>query len=206
MYNLPHFKANNNAALIAFMQAHSFITLCGIDENGKPVATHIPVLLIQKEDKLFLQGHLMRKQNHTTAFENNSNVLAIFSGPNAYISASNYTQKNVASTWNYQAVHASGIIHFKDDEFLYDLLVKLTHYFEQNPNSPSLVEKMDEKYVSNHIKAIVGIEIEVTDVEHTFKLSQNHSAENRNAVIEHLQKSDNVYDNYVAKSMKDFYK
>lgn len=206
MYNLPHFKASDKNDIFTFMDAHPFITLCGVDDDGKPVATHLPVLLAQKDDQLFLQGHLMLKQNHTSAFEDNSNVLAIFCGANAYISASHYTQKNVASTWNYQAVHASGIIHFKDDDFLYKLLNQLTKRFENNQNSPSHISNIPDEYMQKNMKAIVGIEIEVTNIEHIFKLSQNIDQESRDNIINHLQKSDNVYDNYMAKTMKAFYK
>ncbi len=205
MYNLPYYKANSNDDVIAFMKANPFIILCGVDVEGKPVATHIPVMFDERDGKFFLQAHIMRKQNHATAFENNNNVLAIFSKTPAYVSASNYVAKNVGSTINYQAVHASGIIKFMDDTFLYNLLTKLTSKFENNPDSPSLVHKMDEKYVSDNMKAIVGIEIEITELQHVFKLSQNRDEESRNNIIEHLNKSKNNNDNSVADAMKEFY-
>ena len=146
MYNLPHFKAADEKEVIAFMQAHPFITLCGCDKNNQPVATHVPVLMEEREGKIFLQAHIMRNQKHTLAFEQNKNVLAIFSGSHTYVSASWYSKKNIGSTWNYQAVHAKGILEFKDDDFLHKLLTKLTAHFENNPHSAALVEKMDEGY------------------------------------------------------------
>ena len=130
MYNLPHFKANNQQEVIDFMHQHPFVVLCGVDANNKPVATHIPVLVEERDGKLFLLAHIMRKQLHTTAFENNANVLAIFSAAHSYVSATNYAEQNTASTWNYQAVHASGIINFLDEAALHNLLVKLTEKFE----------------------------------------------------------------------------
>ncbi len=69
MYNLPHFKADNQADVIAFMYAHPFITLCCVDAKGHPVATHIPVLFEEREGVLYLQAHIMRKQEHTLAME-----------------------------------------------------------------------------------------------------------------------------------------
>lgn len=90
MYNIPYFKANDDAEVLAFMKAHPFIILCGVDESGSPVATHIPVLFAEKEGKLWLRAHIMRKQDHTVAFEKNNQVLAIFHGPHTYISAKNY--------------------------------------------------------------------------------------------------------------------
>ncbi|HMC86364.1 MAG TPA: FMN-binding negative transcriptional regulator, partial [Chitinophagaceae bacterium] len=137
MYDIPYFKAGHPDDVIAFMRAHPFALICGSDINGKPVATQVPFLFMQRGDKLFLQGHFMKKQDHTNAFHHNPNALVIFSGANTYVSASWYENKQIASTWNYQAVHAEGTLRFQDAEFLYQLLTKLTETFER-PDSPSL--------------------------------------------------------------------
>ncbi len=188
MYNIPYFKAENYKEVLGFMQEHQFIILCGCDKNNQPVATHVPVLIEEREDKIFLQAHVMRKQKHTIAFEANQNVLAIFSGAHTYVSASWYEEKNIASTWNYQAVHAKGILHWKDESFLHALLTKLTDNFEANPHSPSLVSKMHEDYVQDMMKAIIAFEIEITALEHVFKLSQNRDEKSYENIIEHLQR------------------
>ena len=190
MYNLSHFKAGDEAEVTAFMHAHPFITLCGVDADGKPVATHIPVLLEQRDDRLFIQAHIMRKQDHTVAFEQNPRVLAIFSGAHTYVSASVYSNPQSASTWNYQAVHARGALRFLDDEGLHSLLTKLTDHFENNAHSPSLVGKMPDGYVTNMMKAIVAFEIEITSIEHVFKLSQNRDAKSYENIIHHLNQGD----------------
>ena len=186
MYNLPYFKASNQEEVFAFMQAHPFITLCCIDANGHPVATHIPVLFEERDGKLYLQAHIMRKQPHALALAQNPNVLAIFSGDHAYISASWYTKQNVASTWNYRAVHVKGKVNFLNDEGLYDLLVKLTNHFEGNADSPAAVKNMSEQYVKENIKAIVGFEIEVTAIDHVFKLSHNRDEASKKEIIKQL--------------------
>ena len=188
MYNLKHFKAENDLEVLAFMKAHPFVTVCGVDENNEPVATHLPVLFEEREGKIYLLAHAMRKQNHTVAFEKNTKVLAIFTSDNSYISASWYETKNVASTWNYKAVHAKGLVRFLDDKGLYEVLVKLTNYFEGATDSPSSVKHMDEKYVTDNMKAIIAFEIELTDIQHVFKLSQNRNEVDKtsisNALIE----------------------
>jgi transcriptional regulator len=125
MYNIPYFKADNYKQVFAFMHAHPFIILCGCDVDNSPVATHIPVLIEERDEKIFLKAHVMRKQKHAVAFEHNQNVLAIFSGAHTYVSASWYHKKEVASTWNYQAVHAKGTLHWKDENFLHELLTSL---------------------------------------------------------------------------------
>lgn len=190
MYDLPHFKAADQKEVIAYMQAHPFITLCGCDKNNMPVATHVPVLMEERNGKTFLQAHIMRKQKHSIAFEQNPNVLAIFSGAHTYVSASWYSTQNIGSTWNYQSVHAKGVLSFKDDNFLHNLLTRLTETFENNPHSPSLVPKMTDNYVSTMMKAIVAFEIEITAIDHVFKLSQNRDEKSYENIIEHLDKSD----------------
>lgn len=190
MYHIPYFKASDEKEVIAFMQQHPFIILCGCDAAGKPVATHIPALIEQREDKLFLLAHVMRKQDHTKAFEQNPNVLAIFYGAHTYISASWYTNPQTASTWNYQAVHAKGILRFLDNDGLHNLLTRLTEKFENNPHSPSLVQKMDDAYVANQMKAIIAFEIEVTEIQHVFKLSQNRDEKSYETIVERLSAQD----------------
>ena len=172
------------------MHAHPFITLCGCDINYHPVATHVPVLIEERNEKLILQAHVMRNQHHTRAFEHNQNVLAIFSAAHSYVSAGWYEKQNVASTWNYQAVHAKGILRWMNENFLYSLLTRLTERFENNPHSAALVQKMDDNYVRNMMKAIIAFEIEITSVEHVFKLSQNRDEKSYENVIEHLQQRD----------------
>lgn len=198
MYHLKHFKAADGGEVMAFMKAHPFITLCGIDKNNQPVATHVPVLLEERDDKLFLQAHVMRKQDHTEAFGWQPNVLAIFQGAHAYISASWYETKNVASTWNYQAVHAKGSLKFLDETDLFHLLVKLTAHFENNPDSPAQVKHMDDAYIRSNMKAIIGFEIEITELQHVFKLSQNRDKISFEQIVDQLQTGD-----YESKAVAD---
>ncbi|HXL56091.1 MAG TPA: FMN-binding negative transcriptional regulator [Chitinophagaceae bacterium] len=190
MYNVTHFKASDQKEVIDFMHAHPFIVLCGCDAEGNPVATHVPALVEERDEKIFLRAHTMRKQEHTKAFAENPNVLAIFHGAHTYVSASWYENKQVASTWNYQAVHAKGILRFKDEKALRDLLVNLTQRFENNPHSPALVQNMDDDYVTNMMKAIIAFEIEVTGIEHVFKLSQNRDEKSYENIIKHLSDQD----------------
>ena len=185
MYDIPYFKAAHHEDVLAYMKAHPFALICGSDEEGKPVATQIPFLFEKREDKLFLQGHVMRKQDHTNAFYKNPNVLVVFSGAHTYVSASWYLQKQTASTWNYQSVQAAGILRIQDSGFLLQLLTRLTEAFEKS-GSPSLVQKMDPSYVEKMMQAIVAFEVEVLTVRHIFKLSQNRDKESRANIISEL--------------------
>lgn len=190
MYNISYFKENDPAVVIGFMKENPFVTLCGCDVDSKPVATHVPVLFSERDGKLFLQAHIMRKQDHTVAFEQNQNVLAIFHGPHTYVSASWYEDKHSGSTWNYMVAHARGTMRFMDEKALYDLLTRLTDKFENNPHSPSLVKHLSDEYVTGMMKAIVAFEIEVTSIENVFKLSQNRNEKSYQNIINELEKRD----------------
>lgn len=201
MYLTNHFSAAEQADILAFMQYNSFATICGIGEDGAPVATHVPVMISFRENKLFLQAHIMRKQAHTDAFEHNDKVMAIFNGPHAYISAKHYEPQNTASTWNYSAVHAKGIIRFLGDAELYTMLKNLTTQFEQDPASPSLMQHMSEDYILSNMKAIVAFEIEVTQLQHVFKWSQNKPNHIQDNIIQTLAKG-SLEEQLAAEEMK----
>ena len=168
------------------MHQNPFVILTGCDAHNRPVATHIPVMIHEREGKIFLQGHIMKQTDHHQALLQNQNVLAIFTGPHTYVSASWYTDKKQASTWNYVTVHAKGTLTFKDEKFLLELLQQTTAHFENNPASPSLVQHLPEEYVAKLMKAIEAFEIEVTNIDHVFKLSQNRDEESYQNIIEEL--------------------
>ena len=190
MYDISYFKADNHQEVLDFMQANPFVTICGVNEKGLPIAAQIPILLKQIGDKIIISGHLMRKQDHTNAFEKNNNVLVIFSAPSAFVSASWYAQKGIASTWNYQTVHAVGNMEMKDDAHLLQLLTDLTLHFEKDANAPTQIKNLDSKYVQQNMKAIVSFEIEVTELKNVFKLSQNRDEVSHANIQKELEKGD----------------
>jgi transcriptional regulator len=190
MYDISYFKANNHQEVLDFMKAHPFVTICGVDAHGLPVATHIPVLIKIENEKVTISGHMMRKQDHTNAFEINKNVLVIFSAPSAFVSASWYTNKGMASTWNYQTVHAVGKLEMKDEAHLLQLLTDLTLHFEKDKNAPTQVKNLSPEYMQQNMKAIVSFEIEVAALKNVFKLSQNRDEASHANIQNELNKGD----------------
>ena len=201
MYDIPYFKAANHQEVLDFMQANPFVTICGVDANGLPIAAQIPILIKHSAEKLIISGHLMRKQDHTNAFEKNNNVLVIFSAPSAFVSASWYTQKGIASTWNYQTVHAVGKMDMKDDAHLLQLLTELTLHFEKDANAPTQIKNLDTDYVQQNMKAIVSFDIEVTELKNVFKLSQNRDEVSHANIQKELEKGDAAC-KYMAAAMR----
>ena len=201
MYHIPHFKAKDHAEVLDFMKANPFVIISGVDKEGFPVAAQVPILLKIDNEKIVISGHIMRKQQHTIAFENNNKVLVIFSGPSAFVSASLYTNQQQASTWNYQSVHAKGALHFKDDKHLYQLLEELTLHFEKDANAPTQVKNLAPEYLEQNMKAIVSFEIEVSDLQHVFKLSQNRDEASHENIKKELSNG-NAACKHMAAAMK----
>jgi transcriptional regulator len=187
MYNLPYYKDRNASAVLEFMKQYPFAFLSGVDADHRPVATQVPLLLTEKEGQLFLRGHIMKGNDHHLAFEQNKNVLAVFTGPHTYVSASWYENKQQGSTWNYMSVHAKGTMEFLPAADLLQLLDDLTSHFENNPESPALYKHLPEEYISRMAKAIIAFEIKVTAIDHVFKLSQNRDKKSFENILEKLQ-------------------
>ena len=187
MYDLPHYKEKNQEVLIQFMKDHPFVFLTGSDAANKPVATQVPVFIDEKDGKYFLTGHIMRNTDHHKAFEQNKNVLAVFTGPHTYVSATWYT-KPVGSTWNYMSVHAHGTIRFGDADELISILQRLTlHYENGNTESSTVFDNLPVEYTERMMKAIVPFEIEINDLQHVFKLSQDRDEKSYDNIMEKLQ-------------------
>lgn len=190
MYNLPYFKEDNPEVVMDFISKHPFAFLTGSDKNFKPVATQVPVFLDRQNGKLFLSGHIMKSTDHHKAFVENPQVLAVFSSPHTYVSASWYTDKKQGSTWNYISVHARGNIRFLGEAELINVLRRTTTHYENNPHSGANFDDLSSEYVQKMSKAIVAFEIEVTSIENVFKLSQNRDKESYNNIIQQLESQD----------------
>jgi transcriptional regulator len=189
MYNIPYFKEKDAQLVVDFMRQHPFAMLIG-SANNQPVATQIPLLIEERDNKLFLLGHFMRNTDHHKAFAQNNNALCVFTGAHTYVSASWYTQPQVASTWNYISVHARGTLQFTDEGTLIDILKRTTALFENNEASPASFHQLSKDYVDRLSKAIVGFEMEVQQLDNVFKLSQNRDEKSYYNIMQQLQQQD----------------
>lgn len=190
MYSLPHFKENNQEVVVEFMKQHPFAMLIG-SADDKSYATQIPMLFDERDEKMILIGHMMRKQDHQKAFEKNPEVLVVFTGPHAYVSATWYSDPHQASTWNYMSVHARGLIRFLDEAGLVDALKKLSLYYESNNlHSSTVFDNLPADYTSKLMKSIIAFEIEVKSIENVFKLSQNRDEESYHHIMDKLSTQD----------------
>jgi transcriptional regulator len=185
MYKINYFTENDTQLVIDFIRENSFAMITANGENF-PVATQIPLEVVEKDGKIFLGGHMMKKTDHHIAFEKNENVLVVFTGPHCYVSASWYANPQTASTWNYMAVHAKGKIKFTDEQGTYEAIKAVTNKYE-GTETIAAFNNMPKEYTMQHIKAIVGFTIEVENIENVFKLSQNKSEEEKVNIIARLR-------------------
>jgi transcriptional regulator len=193
MYNLPYFKEKDATVVLDFMRQYPFAFICGCTDEAKPVATQIPVFIEKRDGQLFLSGHLMRNTDHHKAFEQNPQVLCVFTGPHTYVSATWYSDPHQASTWNYMSVHAHGRIRFGDEQDLIEMLRKTSLHFENNnAESATVYDNLPADYTHKLMKAIVAFEIEVTKLENVFKLSQNRDEKSYQQIIEKLDGQDTM--------------
>ena len=209
MYNLPYFKEQDQDTVLQFIKENPFAFLCGCDSANNPVATQVPVFIDEREGKLFLSGHIMKNTDHHKAFLHNSNVLAVFTGAHTYVSSSWYQEKEQASTWNYISVHARGKMVFQGEEELLKILKRTTNHFENNPHSGANFEDLPADYVHKMAKAIVAFEVEVEEMDHVFKLSQNRDEKSYDTIIEKLSQQDadaKEISDIMAQRKKDLFK
>lgn len=191
MYNLAYYKEEDPEVVIQFVKDHPFAFLSGVDIENKPVVTQIPMFIDEREGKLFLSGHIMKNQDHHKAFVQNPNILAVFTGPHTYVSATWYDNPHQASTWNYMSVHAKGKIRFGGEEELIVVLKRLTlHYENGDTTSTTIYDNLSAEYLSKLIGAIVHFEIEITEMEHVFKLSQNRDEKSYDNIVSKLKSMD----------------
>jgi transcriptional regulator len=188
MYSLPYFKEKDPKVVMEFIHDHPFAFITGCSAEGKPVATQIPVFIEEKEDGLFLKGHMMKETDHHKAFERNPNVLCVFTGHHCYVSATLYSDPHQASTWNYMSVHVRGQLKLLDDAGLVSVLKKTSAHFENyNAESSTTFDNLPKEYTERLMNAIVAFEVKVEEIENVFKLSQNRDEESYHNIINHLE-------------------
>lgn len=187
MYLPKHFEQNDPAALQALMREHPLATLVTTGADGL-TADHLPLEFDVASDTL--RGHVARA-NPLWKHADGHAVLAVFCGPQAYITPSWYPSKatthKVVPTWNYAVVHAHGTLRTVDQApWLHELVSRLTGAHETGRAAPWALSDAPDDYVQQMLRAIVGIEIPVARLVGKWKVTQNRSEPDRLGVAEGL--------------------
>lgn len=185
MYQPTAFIQADPQAMASLIDGHPLATLVHTGPDGALAADLIPLLWEPDATGLAgrLRGHVARANPLWQAADGQP-VLALFHGPQAYVSPSWYPSKadsgQVVPTWNYVVVQAHGRLRAIDDAvWLRGLVEALTDRHESRRDQPWAVSDAPAPYLDKMLRAIVGIEITVERLDGKWKVSQNRTRRDR---------------------------
>jgi transcriptional regulator len=199
MYLPAHFSQPDDTIVRQLIVEAPLATLVTQDGRGAIEANHLPMLLdpdpATDAQPMRLQFHVARANPIWRDAQPQAEVLAIFQGPDTYISPSWYASKaehgKVVPTWNYAVVHVYGRLVVRDDKsWLRDFLPRLTAAHEARFDQPWQVADAPDDYLERMMAAIVGIELHATRIVAKWKVSQNQPAANQATLLAGLQQAD----------------
>lgn len=208
MYVPSHFKEDDVETLQQYIRNYRFGLLIIADADGIE-ANHVPFHLSAGENGSLgqLRCHLARSNPVWQRMQGGARVLAVFQGPDAYVSPSWYATKaetgRVVPTWNYLAVHAAGRAEIiQDAGWLKHHLHQLTDQNESHMDEPWSVDDAPTDYTDRLVQAIVGVEIQIETLTGKLKASQNQPEKNRAGVKAALEGGEGTQDRAMARFIR----
>ena len=179
MYQPTHHREDRLEVQHDFIESFPLGLLISTGPEGL-LANSVPFLL--NRSGRTLQAHLARANAQWQGIHGQT-VLAVFQGPQAYVSPSFYETKRetgkVVPTWNYTMVQVRGVARLRDDGgWLGAQIEALTNRHEGSRAAPWAVSDAPRSYIESQLRGIVGIEIEIGAIEGKWKVSQNQPAVN----------------------------
>jgi transcriptional regulator len=202
MYIPPAFREDDLPGLHTVMREARLANLVTATGEGL-LATPLPLFLAPDEGPYgTLYGHLARA-NPQWKLPPAGDAMALFMGPDAYVSPSWYPSKQehgkVVPTWNYVAVHAYGPAEFFEDSGrLLEVVTRLTDLHEGPRAEPWAVTDAPEAFIRAQLRGIVGLRLPIARIEGKRKMSQNRSVEDRAGVAAGLAASERPSDRAAA--------
>lgn len=192
MYIPKHNEETRTEVLDRLIRSRPLASLVTVGATGL-FATHLPLVLHREDDQhAVLRGHLARANRQWKEFSRETDALAIFSGPQHYITPAWYPEKaetgKVVPTWNYAVVHAYGRLEIiEDSDWLLTHLNSLTDTHEATRPEPWSVADAPADFIATIARGIVGIEMKIDRLEGKWKVSQNQTEQTRASVAEGLE-------------------
>ncbi|MGY2048713.1 FMN-binding negative transcriptional regulator [Methylobacterium sp. JK268] len=202
MYMPPAFRDDDRESLRATIRASRLANLVTATAEG-PLVTPLPLFLAEDEGEHgVLYGHVAKANPHWRV-PAIGEALAIFMGPDAYVTPAWYATKQetgkVVPTWNYVTVHAHGPVEFfHDADRLLAVVTRLTNLHEGERQAPWAVGDAPPDFVAAQLRGIVGLRLPITRLEGKRKMSQNRTATDRAGVVAGLAESERESDRVVA--------
>ena len=207
MYIPPLFKLAELGSIHAAIRAARLASLVTATSEGL-IATPLPMILAECEGEYgTLYGHVA-KANPQWKMRPAGEAMAVFMGPDAYVTPSWYMTKQengkVVPTWNYVAVHAYGPVEFFEDaDRLLAIVTRLTNLHEGKREEAWKVSDAPADFIASQLRAIVGLRMPITRLDAKSKMSQNRRADDRAAVVAGLSASADPIDRHVATMVRD---
>ena len=217
MYMPQHFSEADQQRIATLIEANGFATLITTATHGAQNAaqdaaqvgvqiSHAPVQYDRARHVLV--GHLARANPQAAGLQDGDTMLAVFHGPHGYISPTWYVNENPKSpnvpTWNYAAVHVTGTVRRLDaPEDIWNIVVALSEQYEGGKGA----QKWTPGQLAEHapkLRALVGFEIAITNIQAKFKLSQNRPAGDREGAVAGLEASGFSGDLLLAELMRAY--
>lgn len=192
MYLPAQFAEARVDVMHELIRTHSLATIVTFS-GGKLTANHIPMRIVASPAPFgTLRAHVARANPLWRDIAAGTDALAIFQGPNLYISPSHYATKHetgkAVPTWNYTVVHAHGTLRSIDDpRWLREFLEGLTDQHESARTVPWKISDAPHDFINAQLKAIVGLELTITDLVGKWKISQNRLPIDRQSTIDSLR-------------------
>lgn len=202
MYTPPAFRDEDKDSLLETIGAARLANFVTATADG-PMVTPLPLFFDESEgEQGVIYGHLA-KANPQWRIPPVGDAVAVFMGPDAYITPAWYATKRetgkVVPTWNYVAVHVHGPVEFFEDaDRLLDLVTRLTDLHEGERTGPWAVSDAPPEFVQAQLRGIVGLRMPVTRIEGKRKMSQNRNEADRAGVAAGLASSDRESDRAIA--------
>ena len=190
MYQPAHHREDRLEVQHGLMESHSLGLLISTGSEGL-LANAIPFLLRRAAGPLgTLQAHMARANAQWRGLDG-QRVLAVFQGPQHYVSPSHYETKRetgkVVPTWNYAIVQARGVARLRDDPAWLDAQIDaLTRSHEASRAPPWQVGDAPRPFIESQLRGIVGVEFEIEAIEGKWKVSQNRPEADRRGVADGL--------------------
>lgn len=212
MYNPPANRVDDVAMIYQLIERARFAHVVSHIDNAF-TSSGLPLLLDRSAGELgALRGHFARANDQWKALDGAS-VLALFPLTDGYVTPSHYPSKvehhRVVPTWNYEVVHAHGTVRIHDDPaWVRQLVTDLTDHHEAARHDLDVVARWavtdaPPDFIDKQLRAIVGVEIEITLLDGKRKLSQNRSDADRLEVIAGYETSPSERDRALAIAMRN---
>jgi transcriptional regulator len=187
MYQPPHFREEDLATQHALIRAHPLGLLVTSGTAGllaNPVPFHLDAAASEKGT---LRLHLARANGQWKDIRDGASVLTVFQGADSYVTPSWYATKQetgkVVPTWNYAIVQARGTARIVEDaDWLLAQIEAITGQHEGERAAPWAVTDAPDDFIRAQLKGIIGVEIEITEIEGKWKVSQNRNLSDREGV------------------------